>query len=396
MEPQLSHRVQSVKPSATLAITARAKELKSQGKDIIGLGAGEPDFDTPEHIKQAAIEAINAGFTKYTAVDGTPELKQAIIDKFQRDNGLSYIPKQILVSCGGKQSFFNLAQAYLNAGDEVVIPAPYWVSYPDMVLLAEGVPVIVQAGLEQNFKITPEQLKAAITDKTRLVVLNSPSNPTGVAYTRAELRALGDVLLQHPNILIASDDMYEHILWADEPFANIVTACPELYERTLVMNGVSKAYSMTGWRIGYAAGPEWLVKAMKKVQSQSTSNPTSISQVAAEVALNGDQQCIADMLEHFKARHDFVVAELNKIKGVKCLPSQGAFYSFPDMREAIASLDGINDDLELADYLLNEAGVALVPGSAFGQPGYMRLSFATSMENLTNALKRIGDRLGYR
>jgi len=396
LEPQLSHRVQSVKPSATLAITARAKELKSQGKDIIGLGAGEPDFDTPEHIKQAAIEAINAGFTKYTAVDGTPELKQAIIDKFQRDNGLSYIPKQILVSCGGKQSFFNLAQAYLNAGDEVVIPAPYWVSYPDMVLLAEGVPVIVQAGLEQNFKITPEQLKAAITDKTRLVVLNSPSNPTGVAYTRAELRALGDVLLQHPNILIASDDMYEHILWADEPFANIVTACPELYERTLVMNGVSKAYSMTGWRIGYAAGPEWLVKAMKKVQSQSTSNPTSISQVAAEVALNGDQQCIADMLEHFKARHDFVVAELNKIKGVKCLPSQGAFYSFPDMREAIASLDGINDDLELADYLLNEAGVALVPGSAFGQPGYMRLSFATSMENLTNALKRIGDRLGYR
>ncbi len=394
METQLSHRVQSVKPSATLAITARAKELKAQGKDIIGLGAGEPDFDTPEHIKQAAIEAINIGFTKYTAVDGTPSLKQAIIDKFQRDNGLSYEPNQVLVSCGGKQSFFNLAQAYLNAGDEVIIPAPYWVSYPDMVLLAEGVPVIVQAGLEQDFKITPAQLKAAITDKTRLVVLNSPSNPTGVAYSKAELAALGEVLLQYPNILIASDDMYEHILWADEPFANIVTACPELYDRTLVMNGVSKAYSMTGWRIGYAAGPEWLVKAMKKVQSQSTSNPTSISQVAAEAALNGDQQCIADMLTHFKARHDFVVEGLNRIKGVNCLPSQGAFYSFPDVSEAIAALDGINDDVELAEYLLNEAEVALVPGSAFGQPGYMRLSFATSMENLSEALKRIGDKLG--
>ena len=396
MEPQLSHRVQSVKPSATLAITARAKELKAQGKDIIGLGAGEPDFDTPEHIKQAAIGAINAGFTKYTAVDGTPSLKQAIIAKFSRDNGLSYVPNQVLVSCGGKQSFFNLAQAYLNAGDEVIIPAPYWVSYPDMVLLADGVPVIVQAGLEQDFKITPAQLEAAITPKTRLVVLNSPSNPTGVAYSKAELQALGKVLLAHPNILIASDDMYEHILWADEPFSNIVTACPELYNRTLVMNGVSKAYSMTGWRIGYAAGPEWLVKAMKKVQSQSTSNPTSISQVAAEAALNGDQQCIADMLTHFKARHDYVVAELNKIKGVTCLPSQGAFYSFPDVREAIAALDGINDDVELSDYLLNEVGVALVPGSAFGQPGYIRLSFATSMENLSAALKRIGDKLGYK
>jgi len=396
LETQLSHRVQSVKPSATLAITARAKELKAQGKDIIGLGAGEPDFDTPDHIKQAAIEAINAGFTKYTAVDGTPSLKQAIIAKFKRDNGLSYEPDQVLVSCGGKQSFFNLAQAYLNPGDEVIIPAPYWVSYPDMVLLAEGVPVIVQAGLEQNFKITPEQLKAAITEKTRLVVLNSPSNPTGVAYSKAELVELGKVLLEYPNILIASDDMYEHILWAEEAFSNIVTACPELYERTLVMNGVSKAYSMTGWRIGYAAGPVWLVKAMKKVQSQSTSNPTSISQVAAEAALNGDQGCIAEMLGHFKARHDFVVEELNKIKGVNCLPSQGAFYSFPDMREVIAAMDGVNDDVELTEYLLNEAEVALVPGSAFGQPGYMRLSFATSMENLSEALKRIGERLGYK
>ena len=394
LDTHLSHRVQNVKPSATLAITARAKELKAQGKDIIGLGAGEPDFDTPAHIKQAAIEAIQAGFTKYTAVDGTPSLKQAIIAKFERDNGLSYQPNQVLVSCGGKQSFFNLAQAYLNPGEEVIIPAPYWVSYPDMVLLAEGKPVIIQAGLEQGFKISPEQLRAAITENTRLVVLNSPSNPTGVAYSKAELAALGEVLREYPDILIASDDMYEHILWANEPFANIVTACPDLYDRTLVMNGVSKAYSMTGWRIGYAAGPEWLVKAMKKVQSQSTSNPTSISQVAAEAALNGDQGCIQEMLSAFKQRHDFVVEELNKIKGVNCLPSQGAFYSFPDMREAIAALDGISDDVELAEYLLNEAGVAMVPGSAFGQPGYMRLSFATSMENLSEALKRLGNRLG--
>ncbi len=396
MDTHLSHRVQSVKPSATLAITARAKELKAQGKDIIGLGAGEPDFDTPAHIKQAAIEAIQAGFTKYTAVDGTPGLKQAIIAKFERDNGLKYGPDQILVSSGGKQSFFNLAQAYLNPGDEVIIPAPYWVSYPDMVLLAEGNPVIIQAGLEAGFKITPEQLRGAITPKTRLVVLNSPSNPTGVAYTKTELAALGEVLLEYPEILVASDDMYEHILWADEPFCNIVNACPALYDRTVVMNGVSKAYSMTGWRIGYCGGPTWLIKAMKKVQSQSTSNPSSISQVAAEAALKGDQECIQEMLAAFKQRHDFVVAELNRIKGVECLPSQGAFYSFPDMHEAIEALDGVNDDLELAEYLLNEAGVALVPGSAFGQPGYMRLSFATSMENLQNALQRIGKRLGYK
>ena len=396
MDTHLSHRVQRVKPSATLAITARAKELKDQGKDIIGLGAGEPDFDTPEHIKQAAIEAINAGFTKYTAVDGTPGLKRAIIAKFQRDNALQYAPDQILVSCGGKQSFFNLAQALLDPEDEVIIPAPYWVSYPDMVLLAEGKPVILQAGLEQGFKITPAQLRQAMTEKTRLVVLNSPSNPTGVAYTLAELKALGEVLLDYPQVMIASDDMYEHILWSEEPFSNIVNACPELYERTIVMNGVSKAYSMTGWRIGYAGGPAWLIKAMKKVQSQSTSNPTSISQVAAEAALNGDQGCINEMLAAFKQRHDFVVEQLNRIEGVNCLPSQGAFYSFPDMREAIAAMDGVHDDVELAEYLLNHAGVALVPGSAFGQPGYMRLSFATSMEKLDAALQRIGKHLGYK
>ena len=389
MEIQLSQRVQSIKPSPTLAVTARAKALKAEGKDIIGLGAGEPDFDTPDHIKAAAIEAINSGFTKYTAVDGTPELKRAVIAKFKRDNGLDYTPDQILVSCGGKQSFFNLAQALLDAGDEVIIPAPYWVSYPDMVLLAEGVPVIIEAGIEQGFKITPAQLDAAITPKTRLVVLNSPSNPTGVTYTMADLKALGEVLKKHPHVLIASDDMYEHIMWSEEPFANIVMACPDLYERTIVLNGVSKAYSMTGWRIGYAGGPQKLIGAMKNIQSQSTSNPTSISQVAAQAALDGDQSCIQEMLTAFKRRHDYVVKTLNGIDSIRCLPSQGAFYSFPDMSAVIERLDGVDDDVQLAEYLLTQAGVALVPGSAFGAPGYMRLSFATSMENLEQALARI-------
>ncbi|HKK06438.1 MAG TPA: pyridoxal phosphate-dependent aminotransferase [Gammaproteobacteria bacterium] len=389
MEIQLSQRVQRIKPSPTLAVTARAKALRAAGRDIIGLGAGEPDFDTPEHIKQAAIDALHAGFTKYTPVDGTPELKEAVIAKFKRDNGLDYAADQILVSCGGKHSFYNLAQALLDEGDEVIIPAPYWVSYPDMVLLADGKPVIVEAGLDQGFKIIPEQLEAAITQRTRLLVLNSPSNPTGVAYTRAELAALGEVLRRHPQVLIATDDMYEHILWAEEPFANILNACPDLYERTIVLNGVSKAYSMTGWRIGYAAGPKALMQAMKNIQSQSTSNPTSIAQVAATTALNGDQTCIQVMLKAFKQRHDFVVEALNAIDGVKCLPSQGAFYSFPDMREAMARLDGVGDDVALAEYLLEHAGVALVPGSAFGAPGYMRLSFATSIDNLREAAARL-------
>ena len=276
MSIRLSNRVQSIKPSQTLAITARAKALREQGQDIIGLGAGEPDFDTPEHIKEAAIQAIKDGFTKYTAVDGTPGLKQAIIDKFKRDNALHYEMNQVLVSVGGKQSSFNLIQALINPGDEVIIPAPYWVSYPDMVLLADGVPVIVAAGIEQNFKITPAQLEAAITDRTRLIFINSPSNPTGVVYSRAELMALGEVLKKHPDILIATDDMYEHILWTEDPFVNIVNACPELYERSVVLNGVSKAYSMTGWRIGYCGGPAELIAAMKKTQSQSTSNPLSL------------------------------------------------------------------------------------------------------------------------
>jgi aspartate aminotransferase len=385
----LADRVQRVKPSPTLAVTARVAELRAEGRDIIGLGAGEPDFRTPEHINAAAIQAINDGFTRYTAVDGTPGLKKAIIAKFKRDNGLDYEPAQILVSCGGKQSFYNLCQAYLNSGDEVVIPAPYWVSYPDMVLLADGKPVIVTAGAERGFKISPEQLENAITLRTRIVVINSPSNPTGVAYSRAELAELGEVIRRHPQVLVATDDMYEHILWSDEPFANIVNACPDLYERTIVLNGVSKAYAMTGWRIGYAGGPADLIKAMKKVQSQSTSNPTSISQVAAQAALEGDQSCIQPMLKAFRERHDYVVGELNTLPGVQCLPADGTFYCFPRVQDVIDRLDGVDDDVALSEHLLDTAGVALVPGTAFGAPGYVRISFATSMDALKEAMARL-------
>lgn len=386
--------MQAIKPSPTLAVTARAAKLKAEGKDIIGLGAGEPDFDTPQHIKDAAIAAINRGFTKYTAVGGTPSLKQAIIAKFKRDNNLEYTPRQILVSCGGKQSFFNLALALINPGDEVIIPAPYWVSYPDIVLIAEGKPVIVPAGIAQNFKMTAAQLAAAITPKTRLVVINSPSNPSGAVYSLEELRTLGEILRQHPQILIATDDMYEHIALQDEKFVNILNACPDLYPRTIVLNGVSKSYAMTGWRIGYAGGPEHLITAMENVQSQSTSNPTSISQVAAEAALNGNQDCIKPMLRAFRERHLFIVDALNSIPGVHCVSSGGAFYAFPDVREAIARLHQKNiiqeaSDVALSEYLLEQAGVAIVPGSAFGSEGYIRLSFATSMENLQNAMARI-------
>jgi len=389
----LANRVQRVKPSPTLAVTARVAELRAAGRDIIGLGAGEPDFETPDHIKKAAIKAIKDGFTRYTAVDGTPGLKKAIIAKFKHDNGLDYTPEQILVSCGGKQSFYNLAQALLNPGDEVIIPAPYWVSYPDMVRLADGEPVIIQAGVDTHFKITPQQLEAAITPRTRIFVINSPSNPTGVAYSKAELAALGDVMKNCPHVLIATDDMYEHILWSEEPFSNILNACPDLYERTIVLNGVSKVYAMTGWRIGYCGGPADLIKAMKKVQSQSTSNPASISQVAAQAALEGDQSCIQPMVKAFKERHDYVVAALNAIEGVTCLPADGTFYVFPHMQAVIDRLDGVNNDVELAEYLLDEAGIALVPGSAFGAPGYVRISFATSMEILKDALTRLANAL---
>ncbi|BCX88267.1 aspartate aminotransferase [Methylomarinovum tepidoasis] len=385
----LSQRVQRIKPSPTLAVTARAAAMRAAGRDVIGLGAGEPDFDTPEHIKRAAIEAIRAGMTKYTPVDGIPSLKQAVIAKFRRNNGLEYQPDQILVSCGGKQSFYNLAQALLDAGDEVIIPAPYWVSYPDMVLLADAKPVIVAAGQDQKFKITPAQLEAAITPKTCLFVLNSPSNPTGQAYSREELKGLAEVLLRHPQVVIASDDMYEHIVWEEGSFCNILNVCPELYDRTLVLNGVSKAYSMTGWRIGYAGGPKEVIQAMKKIQSQSTSNPTSISQAAAQAALEGDQSCIAEMLKAFKQRHDFVVERLNRIPGIDCLATDGTFYVFPNVEGMIAALDGVEDDVALAEYLIEQAGVALVPGSAFGAPGHVRISIATSMENLEKALERI-------
>lgn len=394
MTIKLSQRVQSIKPSPTLAITARAAALRAEGKDIIGLGAGEPDFDTPEHIKQAAIEALNKGQTKYTAVDGTAELKNAIIKKFSRDNGLTYEANQILVSCGGKQSFFNLAQALLESGDEVIIPAPYWVSYPDMVLLADAKPVIIIGDRDQRYKITPQQLEDAITDKTRLVVINSPSNPTGMTYTKAELEALGDVLRKYPEILIATDDMYEHIYWADEPFCNIVMACPDLYDRTIVMNGVSKAYSMTGWRIGYAGGPAQLIGAMKKIQSQSTSNPTSISQAASVEALNGDQGCVQTMLVAFKKRHDFVVEALNEMPGITALETDGTFYVFPDITGVLANKPELKDDMDFAEALLVEKGVAVVPGTAFGLKNHIRLSIATSETNLQNALQRIAEFIG--
>lgn len=393
MSTQASNRIQKVKPSPTLAVTALAQQLRAEGRDVIGLAAGEPDFPTPDHVKVAAIDAINNNQTKYTAVDGMPSLKQAIINKFKNDNGLNYEADQILVSCGGKQSFFNMAQALLNPGDEVIIPAPYWVSYPDMVLLADAEPVIIQGDQSQSFKITPNQLKAALTDKTRVFVINSPSNPSGKSYSMAELKALAEVLLDYPNVLIATDDMYEKILWTEEPFCNIVNACPELYDRTIVLNGVSKAYAMTGWRIGYAAGPADLIRNMKKVQSQSTSNPTSISQVAAQAALEGNQSRLSEMNQAFKERHDFVLGELNKIDGVDCIASDGTFYIFPDFTQVMKNM-GIADDVALASKILEEAEVALVPGSAFGSPGHMRISFATDMQSLQKALERIRNFVG--
>ncbi|HKV96902.1 MAG TPA: pyridoxal phosphate-dependent aminotransferase [Gammaproteobacteria bacterium] len=386
----LAERVQRLQPSPTLAVTARAAELRAQGRDIIGLGAGEPDFDTPEHIKEAAIRAIRAGQTKYTAVGGTPALKRAVIEKFRRENGLDYKPDQILVSCGGKQSFFNLCQALLNPGDEAVIPAPYWVSYPEMVALAAAIPIMPYAGAEQHYKLKPEQLERAITKRTRLLVINSPSNPTGMAYSRTELEAFGAVLRRHPQVFIATDDMYEHCQWRGGPFCNIVMACPDLYMRTLVLNGVSKSYAMTGWRIGYAGGPAWLINAMTDVQSQSTSNPASISQAAAEAALSGDQSCVSRMCRAYEERHAFVYGKLHSLPGVRVLPADGTFYAFPDLSAVISRLK-LADDNALAERLLNDAGIALVAGSAFGAPGHLRLSFATSMQNLEAALERFQD-----
>jgi aspartate aminotransferase len=386
--PVLSDRVQAIKPSPTMAVTQKAAQLRREGRDVIGLGAGEPDFSTPDNIKAAAIAAIEAGKTGYTDVSGIPELKAAICRKFERDNRLQYSPENILVSCGGKHALYNMIMATIGPGDEVIIPAPYWVSYPDMVILAEGTPVILPTSIDSAFKISPEQLESAITDKTRMFIINSPSNPSGMAYSHDELVALGKVLKKYPHIYVATDDMYEHILWTEAPFSNIVNACPELQDRTFVHNGVSKAYAMTGWRIGYVAARPELIKAMSKIQSQSTSNPTSISQWAAVEALDGPQDAVADMLKSFKARHDHVVDRLNNIRGVSAQPGQGTFYVFADVRE-LARLAGCENDLDLCSLLLEKADVALVPGTAFGTEGYARISFATSMENLDKALDRI-------
>lgn len=383
----MSFRLRQVTPSPTLAVSAKAARLRAEGKDIIGLGAGEPDFDTPQYIKDAAIAAIEAGFTKYTAVEGIADLKTAIQTKFKQDNQLSYDLNQILVSSGGKQSCYNLCQALLNPGDEVLIPAPYWVSYPDMALLAGATPVIIPTTIAQHFKITPAQLSAAITPQTKLLWLNSPSNPSGIAYSLDELRALGDVLLQAPHVVIATDDMYEHMLWSGK-FVNIVNAVPALQERTVVLNGVSKAYAMTGWRIGYAAGPLDLIDAMTTIQSQSTSNPCSISQKAAVAALRGGLEFTKQMVDAFADRHRYLVTCLQQISGIQTLPADGTFYLFPDVSQLIEE-KGFENDLQFAEKLLQQEGLALVPGSAFGLEGCIRLSFATSMQQLRGAMERL-------
>ncbi|GHH18376.1 aspartate aminotransferase [Sphingomonas glacialis] len=382
-----------IKPSPTLAITTRVQELKRAGVDVIGLGAGEPDFDTPDFIKDAAIQAIHDGKTKYTNVDGTPELKAAIVAKFARDNGLHYTPDQITVNVGGKHTLFNAMVATLDAGDEVVIPAPYWVSYPDVVLFAGGTPVFVAAGASQGYKLLPEQLESAITPRTKWVILNSPSNPTGAAYTAAELKALGEVLERHPHVWIFADDMYEHILYDGFEFATIAQVCPSLYERTLTANGCSKAYAMTGWRIGYAGGASWLIKAMAKLQSQSTSNPCSIAQAAATGALNGDQSFLKDWARVFQGRRDLVVSMLNQADGITCPRPQGAFYVYPDLSGVIGKSTPagklIDTDEAFVGYLLDDAKVAAVQGAAFGLSPAMRISYATSDALLTQACERI-------
>jgi len=390
MSTILSNRVQKIKPSATMAVSDKAKQLKAQGVQIVSMGSGEPDFDTPVNIQKAATQAIGAGETRYTAVDGTPQLKKAISEKFKRENGLEYSDNEVMVSSGGKQVFYNLCQAILNKSDEVIIPSPYWVSYPDMALLADATPVFIEAGLDQEFKITAEQLESSINANTKLFVLNSPSNPTGAVYTKYEIDSLGAVLERHPHVNVISDDIYEHIRWEDDEFVNIAMACPNLKDRTIILNGVSKAYAMTGWRIGYAAGPEEIIKAMKKIQGQSTSNPSSISQAAALEAISGDQSFINMMVEAFERRHNYLVDSLNAIDGIECSQSRGAFYSFPRVQGLIDRL-GLKDDVEFSTYCLDKISLALVPGSAFGAPGYVRLSFATSMDNLKLAIQRLSD-----
>ena len=384
----LSNRIQKVKPSATITISAKAMELRANGVDVISLSAGEPDFDTPEHIKKAAIEAINKGQTKYTQVDGTPELKDAIINKFSRDNNLHYQRENIIASTGAKQTLYNLFQSVLEADDEVVIISPYWVSYPDMVLLADANPVIVKTHQEDNFEIDMDSFRAALTDKTKLLILNSPSNPTGLTYTKAQYESMGKILSDYPNVLIATDDMYEHIYWGNEPFTSFAEVCPNLFDRTITINGVSKAYAMTGWRIGYCGAPKSIVKAMKKVQGQSTSNPSSISQVAAIAALNGPQDAVNMMVGEYKKRHDYLCDALNKINGFNTSPGTGAFYLFPEVSSVIES-KGFADDIEFSSFLIDQANVAVIPGSAFGAEGCIRISYATSMELLKESIARI-------
>jgi aspartate aminotransferase len=382
-----------VKPSATIAVSTKARELKAAGRDVIGLGAGEPDFDTPDNIKQAAVEAINRGETKYTAADGMPELKQAICAKFKRENDLDYEPAQVSVGTGGKQILYNALVATLNPGDEVIIPAPYWVSYPDMTLLAGGEPVTVETTQENNFKLTPEALEAAITDKTKWLIFNSPSNPTGGAYSHDELKALTDVLMKHPNVWVMTDDMYEHLVYDDFKFVTPAQVEPGLKDRTLTCNGVSKAYAMTGWRIGYAAGPVELINAMRKIQSQSTSNPCSISQWAAVEALNGTQDFLPERAAAFKERRDLVVSMLNQADGIDCLTPEGAFYVYPSckgcMGKTTPSGKVLETDADFVTALLEEEGVAAVHGEAFGLSPYFRVSYATSTEALTEACTRI-------
>ena len=386
---RISVIVDQIRPSATITVSAQAMKLKAEGRDIVSLSAGEPDFDTPEHVCEAAIAAIRAGKTRYTQVDGTPELKAAIARKFRLQNELEFETDQIIVSNGAKQSLYNLMVAVLNRDDEVVVPAPYWVSYPDMVKLTGARPVILSATPENHYKITPRELQNTLNEDTRMVILNSPSNPTGKVYTDNEYRELGDVLLEHPKVFIACDDIYEHIYWGKGPFRTFLNACPELAERTFVINGVSKGYAMTGWRIGYLAGPADLVTAMRKVQGQSTSCASSISQAAAVAALTGPQDCIEEMRLAFEERYRYIRDALNGIEGVECPECDGAFYAFPSFQAVIDRMDGIRDDVELATWLLDEAGVATVPGSAFGAPGHLRLSFASSMDELKDAVGRI-------
>ena len=394
MPYKISNRVIQIKPAATIMVSMKSAELRAQGRDIISLGFGEPDFDTPDHIKKAAIEAIWAGKTKYPPVDGTPELKNAIVQKLKKDNGLDFETSQIIVSNGAKQCLFNLLVSLLNPGDEVVLPAPYWVSYPDMIKLADGLPVILNATAEADFKITAKQLEASLTEETRLLILNSPSNPTGKVYNAEEYRAIADVLIEYPKVMVVCDDIYENIYWGEKPFHTLLNVCPELTERTVIINGVSKAYAMTGWRIGYAAGPQKIITAMRKVQGQSTSGAGSISQAAATAALAGPQDCVAEMRVEYKRRYEYLLEELNGIDGIECEDCDGAFYAFPCFQTIIDRMPDIRDDVELAAWMLENAGVGMVPGTAFGSPGHLRLSFATSMENLQSCIERIKNAVG--